>query len=105
MSSEGRGLTKWQVAALGIGAAAVVAGGAIVAYACVKHRRSRRQKRDDPTSQTTPQTQSASEGSGAGSQSETPSASQPVSGQLVRTRVTGLDKICLSCYAGVHYLE
>lgn len=105
MSSEGRGLTKWQVAALGVGAAAVVAGGAIVAYACVKHRRSRRQKRDDPTPQTTPQTQSAREGSGAGSQSETPSVSQPASEQLVRTRITGLDKRCFGYYVGVHYLE
>ena len=105
MSSEGRALTKWQVAALGVGAAAVVAGGAIVAYACVKHRRSRRLKRDDPTPQTTPQTQSASEGSGAGSLSETPSANQPASEQLVRTRITGLDKICFGCYVGVHYLE
>ena len=85
MSSEGRGLSKWQVAALGVGAAAIVAGGAIVAYACVKRRSSRRQKRSDPTPQATPQTQSTGEGSGAGGQSETPAASQPASEQLVRT--------------------
>ena len=85
MSSEGRGLSKWQAAALGVGAVAIVAGGAIVAYACVKRRGSRRQKQDDPP-KATPQTQSAASqpGSGQGSQSETPAASQPASGQQVR---------------------
>ena len=102
MSSEGRGLSKWQVAALGVGAAAVVAGGAIVAYACVKRRSSRRQKRDEPP-KATPQSQSSSTGSGAGSQSETPAASQPSSEQLVRTGIM-LDLICSLpvCIMGVH---
>ena len=106
MSSEGRGLSKWQVAALGVGAAAIVAGGAIVAYACVKRRSSRRQKRSDPTPQATPQTQSASEGSGAGGQSETPAVSQPASEQLVRTgsivlNRVGFGALYIICWVGV----
>ena len=105
MSGEGRGLSKWQVAALGVGAAAVVAGGVIVAYACVKRRSSRRQKREDPP-KATPQTQSSSMGSGAGTQSETPAASQPSDEQVVRTGIM-IDLICslLVCVVGVQYLE
>lgn len=83
MNSEGRGLSKWQVAALGVGAVAIVAGGAIVAYACVKRRGSGRRKQDGPP-KATPQTPSTSEGSGTGSQSEIPAASQPSGEQQVR---------------------
>ena len=104
MSSEGRGLSKWQVAALGVGAAAIVAGGAIVTYACVKRRSSRRQKRSDPTPRATPQTQSTGEGSGTGGQSETPAASQPASEQLVRTglELNGAWIWCfIVCWVGV----
>ena len=111
MSSEGRSLSKWQTAALGVGAVAIVAGGAIVAYACVKRRGSRRQKQDDPP-KATPQTQSAaSQGSGPGSQSETPAASQLASGQQVRAhkRERGRGVLVLWLVlvevVGVQYLE
>ena len=53
MSSQGRGLTKWQVAALSVGAVAVVAGGALVAYAWVKGRSRRKPEDDEP--EATPQ--------------------------------------------------
>ena len=71
MSSEGRGLTKWQVAALSVGAVAVVAGGALVAYACVKGRSRRRSKPD-----ATPQSDQGTK-PGTGSQSEEAAASKP----------------------------
>ena len=101
MSSEGRGLTKWQVAALGAGAVAVVAGGAIVAYACVKRRG--KSKRDDHP-EATPQTQS--ERSSSGSQSGTAAASHPASEQQVRTPESRDSfAIVCGCVVGVQYLE
>lgn len=73
MSGEGKGLTKWQVAALGVGAVAVVAGGALVAYACVKRRR--RPIKADPE----PVPPSRGEKAESGSRSEAGAASQPAS--------------------------
>lgn len=87
MSSESK-LSKWQVAALGIGAAAVVAGGAIVAYACVKRRRRTIRDTTDPDATPTPQT--ASHSSSIGMPSETAATTiQPPSEQRVSTGLSG----------------
>lgn len=77
MSGDGRGLSKWQVAALGVGAVAVVAGSALVAYACIKGRR--RTKEGDPKGAEEDQNVKA----GVGSRSEAAAASQPPSEQHV----------------------
>ena len=73
MSAEGKGLTKWQLAALGAGAVVVVAGGALVAYACAKRRRN--PIKPDPEASP----QSGSEKSEAGGRSEAAAASKPAS--------------------------
>ena len=84
MSAEGKGLTKWQLAALGAGAVVVVAGGALVAYACVKRRR----KPIKPDPEATPQ--SGSEKSGSGGRSEAAAASKPAS----EPKVLVFDMLC-----------
>ena len=71
MSSQARGLTKWQVAALSVGAVAVVAGGALVAYAWVKGRSRRKPEDDEP--EATPQP------GAEGSRSEAGATSKPES--------------------------
>ena len=75
MSSEGRGLTKWQVAALGVGAVAIVAGGALVAYACVKRRGRKSLKEGDREG--APEGESAR--SGAENQPSTAASGHPAS--------------------------
>ena len=86
MSSQGRGLTKWQVAALSVGAVAVVAGGALVTYAWVKGRSRRKPKDDEPES--TPQPGGEAEGS----RSEAPTTRKPDSEPEVSA-----DAVCRLC--------
>lgn len=101
MSGEGRGLTKWQVAALGVGAVAVVAGGALVAYACVKRRRRHPKKEDDREG--TPENQGARSGTGSQSAATSHPASQPVvSGRCAGANYSMVSLVSLE---GVQYLE